>query len=219
MRHMCVSQPTNKGTDVYEQPPRRPNGIHSKTLTVLQSGYLLAMSTLEARNNALQQELDQARAAPRSSDQAIRQMALDQASIKALQQELNKVRTAPGPIDLANMQVAQRNARLQMQATQRIVHLEQRNSLLSRDWDAFRSQQAVSNSQVQDIEDIVAKKNQTIKERNSRIIDLEHENRQLHAKLAAAENRNKDKGRVISESRKRRKFNPPPGSQGNPLEL
>jgi hypothetical protein len=55
-------EPSGDENSDYEDPPAATNGIRSESLTRLQSGFLHAISILDARNTSLLHELETARA-------------------------------------------------------------------------------------------------------------------------------------------------------------
>lgn len=134
------------------QPWASTNGSYSESLTRLQNGFLHAISVLEDRN-------------------------------KALQNEVNDLRS--------------RQDRINQPIARRLASVEQRNEKLEAELRAARMWPYTHKETLRNLELTLAKKNETIKEKNSKINDMEARNRGLEQELNSERKKNRKLGTTI----------------------
>lgn len=128
------------------QPQASTNGTYSESLTRLQTGFLHAISVLEERN-------------------------------KALQNEVNDLRS--------------RQDKINQPMARRLASVEQRNDKLEAELRAARMWPYTHKETQRNLELTLAKKNETIKEKNSKINDMEARIRGLEQELISERKKNK----------------------------
>lgn len=207
-RHtVWVSQPTVNSIDIYQQPPPTINGTHSEALTDLQTGYLHAISALEARNKALQQDLAIARAAQgyqnvQGNTGAAQHIANLEERNTLLQRDLDIARQVPHAtkqdIHHLNATLAAKNQKIK----------EKNNEALQKD-DTIRKLRkelgelkekragpAPSNEYVASLQKQLQRTNDTINVKSNQVLHCIQENNRLKSELAEE----KRKGRMTGTS-------------------
>ncbi|KAF2829671.1 hypothetical protein CC86DRAFT_464193 [Ophiobolus disseminans] len=234
-RFVWVSQPAINGTDTYEQPPRTSNDTHSESLTRLQTGYLRAIAALEARNSALGKELHNGRIAQRHTNDlanihiaqqaaqlhlgAQKHIAQLQERNNVLSRELNVLRSRPSVPRVNNSQraffdeeLAKKNKRIQDKNT-RIIQLEDANRQLQNQLIAERKRN----------QNVGASATSGMAGATRRNGNPSHTQRRQSAYTGGTANpgmaRATGGDTAPMHAQKKRKFDPPPGSHDNPLEL
>lgn len=207
------AQLTADGNNTYQQPPPATNGAHSKALTRLQTGYLRAISALEARNKALEQDLAITRAAEgyrnvQGQKEAAQRIAQLEERNASLQQELKFERQRPtavqqdGPrIHQLNSQLALKNQKIKEKNTE-FIQKDQTIRELQKELKQERKKQAVpnpSNKHVANLQTQLDRLNDTVTAKSNQVLHYLQENTRLKHELAEERRGRGTTGQSVSQ--------------------